>query len=166
VAFAWDVAEDDAAQALGDFESGRTTWGVLFWVALMKGGGDAEVIRRWLRLVQAAPQSRRAALCQIALIFAELAGRLVAWQDALEVAKMKTESQVVNQWIEKAEQRTQLADAREYLLRLLNGKFPGQVTAEILETINQQPGLTLLRTWFDEALAADTFADFVAVLRR
>jgi hypothetical protein len=165
--FAWNVAEDDALAALDDFASARTTWGILFWVALMKGGSNAEVIRLWLILVRTVPvASRRAELCHIALVFAELAGCLVAWQDALEGAEMETESQVVNAWIAKAEQRKELETMRAALIRMLERKFPGQVTAEVLATIKQQPGLALLQAWFDEAIDAITFADFVAVLRR
>jgi hypothetical protein len=59
-----------------------------------------------------------------------------------------------------------LEERRDSLLALLNAKFPGQVTPDVKETINQQHGLTLLRQWFQEAADAPTFAGFVAVLRR
>lgn len=167
VAFVWDVEDDEAGEAIEEFVSGRTTWGVLFWIPLMRRGSDPAIVRRWLEAVRAIPsEGRRRELCHIALIFAELARGLAVWEEALEGANMETESPLVNRWIDKAVQRTRLEERRENLVRLLDRKFPGEVTPEVLATIDQQPGVSLLRVWFDEAIEAARFDDFVAVLRR
>jgi hypothetical protein len=76
-----------------------------------------------------------------------------------------TESDVLNEWIEEAVRGRALADARRFLIRLLEGRFPGQVSQEVLSTINQQPSLPMLEDWFDQANRAAAFADFLRVLR-
>lgn len=166
MAFEWNVAEDDANEAMDEYESGQTSWGILCWIAVMKRGGEVGVIRRWLRLVRSLPETARAALCQINFLFAELAGCAITWRDALEEAKMDTGSPMVNGWLENAEDRKELETMRAALLRLLRQKFRGQLTEEAVETINQQPSLPLLQSWFDDATDAVTFSDFLAVLRR
>jgi hypothetical protein len=133
---------------------------MLFRVPLMTGGGEPAAIARWRGLVEALSPQQRSDLGQIALVFAELAGCYLAWEKGLEDLEM-TESQVVNRWIERA----QLQSAREYLPRALENRFPGQVPAEVTETINQQPSEAMLKRWFGQAMTAVTLADFIAVLR-
>jgi hypothetical protein len=100
----------------------------------------------------------------IALVFAELAGCLRAWQDALGGWDM-TESQVVNGWIEKAERETTLRTGCRYLLRLLASRFPGAVPPEFEQLIRQQESPDLLEHWHEAALQAATVEEFLAVLR-
>ncbi len=73
----WNVADDDARQALEAVASGRSSWGLLFWVALMAGGGDDALIGRWKEVVAAivSDLQTRGNLAAIAMVFAELAGR-------------------------------------------------------------------------------------------
>lgn len=73
-----------------------------------------------------------------------------------------TESQVVNRWIERGE----LTRARSLLIRLLQRRFSGSVPSDVSETINSQPSLPLLETWFDAAASSASMEDFLAVLRR
>lgn len=42
----WNVADDSAADALAALAAGTVTWGILFWIPLMKGGDDPEVLAR------------------------------------------------------------------------------------------------------------------------
>ncbi len=162
----WNVEADRADVALAALAAGETTWGVLFWVPLMGGGGEEAVIGRWKERAAALPDRRlRGDLAQIALVFAELAGHTAAWEKELEGWDM-TESQVVNRWIAKAEEQRDLINAREYVLRALRLRFPDAVPPEVVETINAQPSAQLLREWFDAAMTAATLEDFLAVLRR
>jgi hypothetical protein len=163
----WNVAADDAGQTLEAVASGQLPWGMLFWVALMDGGGEDTVIGRWKEVVTALVSDRqmRSNLAGIALVFADLAGRVPAWKRGLEGWEM-TESQVVNEWMSQGEARGKLLDRRQSLLELLQERFPGLVPAEVVKLINEQESLELLVNWFRAAIHAFTFQDFLAVLRR
>jgi hypothetical protein len=76
-----------------------------------------------------------------------------------------TESKVVNRWIQQVVEQDRLEVARQFLIRLLEGKFPGQVTPEVIGTINAQPSRPMLVDWFDQATQAATLADFARTLR-
>lgn len=76
-----------------------------------------------------------------------------------------TQSKVVNGRIEEAVKERELANARRFLIRLLNQRFPGQVALEVVEAITSQPSLSMLENWFDQASQVASFADFVLVLR-
>jgi hypothetical protein len=164
-ALVWNVEEDNADATLTAVEAGQATWGMLFWVPLMAGGSDQAVLARWKeRALAVEDRRRRGDLAKIALVFAELAGRYAAWKDSLEDFDM-TESQVVNSWIEEAVNQKGLQDARRFLLRLLQQRFPDQVAPEVAETINAQPSLAMLEDWFDKASQVASMADFLQVLR-
>jgi hypothetical protein len=160
-ALVWNVGNDSASAALDELEAERITWGILFWVALMKRASDRELVRRWLRLARLVPANEQGGLRTVALFFAELAGCRPVWQDELEEWAV-TESPLLNSWIE----RSQLQQGREWLVACLKARFPGDLTPEVIETINQQPSLSLLRSWYDAALAAKSYDDFLKVLRK
>src|SRR5207248_2601429 len=85
-AMVWDVAKDDAAEALQAVESGAEHWGLLFWIALMTGADQEDIIRRWLELVNTrdiAPSMKRN-LTVVALTLAQLAGRVLIWERILK----------------------------------------------------------------------------------
>ena len=73
-----------------------------------------------------------------------------------------TVSMVVNGWMREA----RLESGRKFLTKLLNRRFPGEVTKELLETINQQPSEPLIEEWFDEASQVATMDEFMKVVRR
>lgn len=166
-ALVWNVADDDAADALEAVANGMASWGVLFWVALMGGGGDETVIARWRDVVaQVVPLPRmRGNMAGIALVFAELVGRRPAWVRGLEGFEM-TESQVVNEWIGQGMVKGELAASRRNLLELLNGRFPGAVPPDVTRLIQQQDSLELLNDWFRAAVRAFSFDQFLEVLKR
>jgi hypothetical protein len=72
-----------------------------------------------------------------------------------------TESRLLNREIE----RGLLQQGREWLVVFLKARFPADLTPEVIETINQQPSLSLLRAWYDAAVVAKSYDDFVKVLR-
>jgi hypothetical protein len=138
----------------------------LFWIALMRDGGKPAVITRWREVVEKLPEARcRADLGRIALIFAELAGCYLAWEKGLEGLNV-TESQVVNRWIAQAQTEAKLERGRADVVRILEKRFAGQITAAIVATINAQPSLALLDEWMDAAITATTLEQFLAVVRQ
>ncbi len=164
-ALVWNIANDNASAALDELEAGTTSWGILFWVPLMAGAGDRELVRRWLGLVRLAPANEQGGLRTVALFFAELAGRRREWQEELEDWDV-TESPLLNSWIQQAADRTRLEQGREWLLDCLRERFSAELTNDVIEAINQQPSAALLRSWHKSAVAARSYADFLAVLRQ
>jgi hypothetical protein len=160
-ALVWNVANDSASAALDELETGTITWGILFWVPLMKGAGERELVRRWLRLARLAPVGEQGDLRSAALHFAALAGCLPLWDDELEGWTV-TESRLLNRAIEAR----QLEQGREWLLDYLRARFPTELTSEVIETINAQPSVSLLDAWFKSAVRAKTYEEVVAVLRQ
>jgi hypothetical protein len=162
----WNLEDDEAAPVLDEVAANPALWGQLFWIPLMRRGDDPAIIARWKELVAALPEGRRRGdLGTIALIFAELAGRYVAWEQGLRGLNM-TESQVVNRWIKEAEDRARLEQARSILLQILEDRFPGRTSTEVASTINAQPSLALLRDWVHAATKAANFEQFLAILRQ
>jgi hypothetical protein len=95
---------------------------------------------------------------------AALAGRRRFWQDELEDWTV-TESPLLNEWIEQAVEKTRLEQGREWVLAYLKVRFPTELTPEVIDTINQQPGAALLRSWYQGALEARFYDEFLAVVR-
>jgi hypothetical protein len=158
----WNVAQDSAPAALEAVAAGQLSWGMLFWVPLMHGGGDAATIVRWKELASALPdRQKRGDLGRIALVFAELAGCYLAWEQGLKEWDM-TESKVVNAWMEQASLQTR----RELLLRVLRNRLPEAVTSEVIAAINAQPSSSMLDDWLDAASTAGSAEAFLAVLRK
>jgi hypothetical protein len=77
-----------------------------------------------------------------------------------------TESQVVNEWIRQGEAEGKLLAQRKYLKRLLEIRFPGLLSNEVAQLIQQQDSLDLLEVWFDAAARACNFEQFLAVVTR
>jgi hypothetical protein len=163
----WNVAEDDAARTLEAIASGSVSWGMLFWVPLMSGADADPNLAQWKELVTTLGNElyRPGAFASVAAIFAELAGTAIVWKRALEGFDM-TESKVVNEWIAQGETRATRKERQGALLRPLNRRFPGTVPTEVTKLINEQESLDLLTYWFDAAVDAKAFEDFMAVLKQ
>jgi hypothetical protein len=158
----WEVGEDSAAQTLVKVEAGEFSWEALFWVSLMKGADEEDVVRHWQRLRdEKVPEKHRADVTGIALIFARLAGCWLAWNRVLGGIEM-TESDAVNELLEEYA----LSTFRKALLRVIKGRLPAAVTPDVERAIKDQPSLALLEEWLDAASTSETAEDFLAVLRR
>ena len=129
----WNVWKDDAVETLDAVALGEVPWGVLFWLPLMAGAGDEGVIRHWREVVTATVKSRvtRGNLVAIALIFAELAGRVPEWRRCLEGFEM-TESAIVNEWIRHGLDEGTLKESRRKLCNALEIRFPRKTPEEVL----------------------------------
>lgn len=162
-ALVWNLASDDAAQALDRVTSGELSWGMLFWVPLMAGGGDGTVIERWGEIVIAMVNDlvRRGQLVETALIFAELTRRVPEWRKVMETIKF-TESEVVNEWMT----RGALKERRRHLIKVIDVRFPGNLSPEFRQMINEQESPGLLDEWVQASLEATTFEQILAVLKR
>lgn len=163
----WNVAEDDAERTLERVASGEVSWGMLFWVPLMNGGGSEEVIGRWKDVVNTRVEDRqtRVAVTHIALIFAELVGRRIMWKLSMDDSGM-TESPLVNEWISQGVEKAMLKERRRTLIAVLERKFRITLPADMVRFINEQESLPLLEDWRNAALDAATLGDFMAVLKR
>jgi hypothetical protein len=160
----WEVEKDDAEAALTAVAEGKASWGLLFWVALMTGADKKGIIGRWRELVSdptrvPSPWMRQN-LVGIALVFAELAGRYLLWERELEGWDV-VESQVANRWRALGE----LTRSRTWLVRLLQTKYPAEFNDEVKHLVEQQTDLALLNQWFEFALEAPNFEQFVRQLK-
>jgi hypothetical protein len=166
-ALVWNVADDDATEALAEVEADfEPRWGLLFWVPLMRGAASAENLAKWVELAQRVASKRaRGNLGSIAVVFSELAGTLGEWQAALKEMEMK-ESQVVMEWMADARREERVATRRLDVLRAARLRFKGELTEEDEQMISTQESADVLGAWLDAAVAQPTYADFRAVLRR
>jgi hypothetical protein len=129
---------------------------------LMTGAEREAIIARWIELVRekVPGQWMRENLVGIALVLAELAGRFLLWEHALEILEMG-ESQVCNRWRAQG----QLTLSRAWLVRLLQTKYPAEFSPDVKQMVEQQTDLALLDQWHEAALVAPTFEQFVQKLK-
>jgi len=163
----WNIAEEQALQALDDVAEGRSSWGLLFWISLMHGGGEPATITRWMEVVTRTVPGRRdrGDLGKIALVFAELAGCRAAWLQALETWDM-VESQLYLEWTAAARREGEINNMRKVLFELLESRFPGAVPTEVREVISKQDSLEMLDDWFKAALKVASIDNFRAYVLR
>ena len=76
------------------------------------------------------------------------------------------ESTVHNRTVALGEARGRLRLMRSVLLKVLQGRFPGEVPEEYLTIIRKQESFDLLHRWFEVAVSATTAADFLAEMRK
>jgi hypothetical protein len=170
------LRDEDAGATLDQIATGQTSRCILSWISLMRGGGAPDIIERWKQVAsQESDNSRRAAYGAIALIFADLTGRVDQWRSGLEGWNMR-DSTVVAEW--KAEGRAEgkaegraegraegIAKTRRGdLLRLLELKFRATVPADLMSAVETQTDLDVLARWFDAAVLADSLDAFRAAI--
>ncbi len=161
----WHIARDDAGTTLDALEAGEVTWGVLFWLPLMSGADDDRMVARWRARVDALPDERtRRDIVGIALVFAALANRGQVWRRTM-AGYTKTESPVVNEWLEETVVETTLATLQRSVKIVLQTRFKA-IPDDILETIGSQPSPELLEDWMQQAVSVDSINEFRAYLRR
>jgi hypothetical protein len=157
----WEVEKDDAGEALEAVATGRASWGLLFWIALMTGADREGIIARWRELVSdpqvvASPEMRQA-LVVVALELAELAGRFLVWEHALEGMGMGTGESIVGN---RLRAQGSILTTRALLVRLLQTKYPSEFSTEVKQLVEQQNDLSLLNQWFETALEKQTFEEY------
>jgi hypothetical protein len=151
-----NLAEVSAERLLRQVQTGKAPRLALAWLPLMKRGGEAGIIRKWLELARAEPDRARRQALGLALVFAEKAGCGPAWRQALEGWEV-TESQIVNEWTAQARAEGK-ADA---LVRVLKGRF-GPVPEGLQRAVGASKDSEQLDGWIDLALRANSLAEFQA----
>jgi len=159
----WNIGDEDAMAVLESVSNGGESPGILHWASLMNGADQIAVIDRWkeVTLQKVPDRAKRGNMAVNNGTFSELVGRGQEWKRGLEGFDM-TESTFVNEWIDKGELRRQ----RSLLLRLLNRRFPQQLPQQVNDLIRTQESMDLLESWFDAATDAQSFEEFMNVLKR
>lgn len=159
-----NLQNEDGPATLAAIEAGRFGHCVLPWVALMKGAGEPAFIEEWKRVALTEPDvTKRVVYRDRALVFAELAKRLVNWQNALRGWQMK-ESVVITGWINEGKQVGIVEKARAVLLKVLRVRFQDPVPESVRVAIEGTNDPATLDRWFDAALTANTLAEFRAAM--
>ena len=158
----WDIAEDSAPETLEGVASGRLSWGKLLWVPLMQAADELELIEQWrvLFLEKIGDPQRRQDLFRTVLTFAEAASIRKIWRRAMEGVEL-TESPLWNEWIAESIARVN----RKHAMQVVQAKFPGSDSSEVLRTIELQDDPDILQDRFNAAVVAPTLADFVNHLK-
>lgn len=142
-----------AEKTLDRIEAGELSRGVLPWVPLMAGGGEEANVKRWVRLAEHEPnEGLRRDWGGLVKVFADRVGCLGVWQKALEGWGM-WKSQVIEEW--RVDGR--LEERRGNILRLLELRFPGQVTEAVSQRVSAVSEPKTLDGWFDLAATATAF---------
>ncbi len=159
-----NLAEEDAAATLAAIASGTLHPCILLWIPLLHGGDEAAIIESWRELAGQEPdQRRRGDYGGLTLVFAEAAGCLDVWKEALKEWNM-IESQQVLEWMAQGEAKGRAeGEARgeaNAILRLLAKRFPPGASKDLIAAIQATTDLGRLRIWFDLAYAADSLDAF------
>jgi hypothetical protein len=159
-----NLKDEEAAATLAAIAAGRVGYGILPWLPLMKGGGEPALIEEWKRVAETEPEiHKRVAYRDRALVFAELAGRLVNWQNALRGWQMK-ESQVIKGWMNEGELIGTVKTRRIVLLDVLRIRFQDPVPESVRVAIEGTNDPTTLERWFQTAMTANSLAEFRAAM--
>jgi hypothetical protein len=163
-----NLAEEDAASTLTEIAAGRLRPCVLPWIPLRHGGEDAVIMEQWRELAAPEPDRRRRGdYGGLALVFAEAAGRLEVWKEALKEWNM-IESQQVLEWMAQGEAKGKAEGIAQgmargeanAIVRMLAKRFPPGVPEDMAATIQATTDLGRLQSWFDLAFAADSLDAF------
>ena len=162
---AFNLAQQSAPATLARIAQGELGKSILCWVPLMNDGGDPAVAQEWVRLARGeTDRERRAEYAGLALVFAERAGCLPVWQQALKEWDVE-QSQLIAGWRSKARDEGRLEAKRDAMLKVLRRHFPPEVPADLTQIIQQQTDLDALERWFDAALTALSLEAFRAQLQ-
>jgi hypothetical protein len=154
------LAREDAAATLTGIAAGTHPRCLFPFIPLMQGGGEPAIMAQWVQLAQAEPDhTLRGDYGGLALVFAELAGCLPAWRQALGGWNV-TESQQVLEWMAQGEARGETKRQIRSLLRSLELRFPPGAPPDLAAHIQSTTDLVQLSQWFDAAVTASSLADF------
>jgi len=162
----WNLEDDDSIETLDRVADGRMSWGMLFWIPLMSGGSELTTIARWKELVaRVSDEDMRGNIRTVALVFAELIGDAIVWENQLKGDEM-TNSPMVNGWLRASREEAELRLARAVLLDLLKARFEIAIPEDVVSAIESQPSLAMLRSWIQKAGTLPSMEAFIQVLRQ
>jgi hypothetical protein len=159
-----DLAKRKGGDYLGRHRRWPNTRWLLSWIPLMQGGDESSIMEQWKQIALTEPDAQiRSTLGSFALLFAELAGRLERWQQALEGWDMRT-SQVVERWREEGRQEGRkegsIETMRELVLALLEKRF-GAVSAELVQRVQATNDMARLKAAHQQVLDLHSPDDLV-----
>lgn len=158
------LRDEDAAATLARIASGDLSRRVLPWIPLMHGAGEAGMIEEWKRLALEEPDGRwRADYGGLALVFAELAGRLPVWKQALEGWSMKQSEQVL-EWQAEARKEGEVDRLRAVVLRAMELRYRTAVPPDLAAVVRGMADLDELSRWFDATQTCDSLEAFRAAV--
>jgi hypothetical protein len=150
-----NLSERSAAALLDVVEAGKVPRIVLAWLPLMQGGADPATITRWLAVAgQESDAQVRADIGQ-AVVFAELAGCLGPWKEALKEWNV-VESQVVKGWMREGE----IKGKAETILQVLEAVLKAAPPAELAAALQSITDLARLNALVPLAARATSFEQF------
>lgn len=154
----------DAAEVLEQIAGGAAPRELLGFIPLMQRGDEEGIIQRWREVVAAEADPSRRGDYGLARVFADLLGREEAWENVMQDLDF-IESPTVAKWMAsaRAEARSEAlvqerVDSVLRVLRRLSRELPDELTASIRSCADPDR----LSRWFDDALEAQSLADFRA----
>lgn len=157
--FVVNVGNQDAVVSLAKIERKELGFPVLPWLAMMRGGGKEDFIKRWKGVVEMeTDEGRRLQYREAAIVFAELTRCQVNWLQATE-GWMLRESQYIKKWELVGEERAELRTKRAFLLKAVKMRLQDPVAESIRLAIEGTNDLSKLEAWYEMALTANTVAD-------
>jgi hypothetical protein len=151
-----NLRDEDAAATLERIAAGEVSRCLLGWISLMRGGGEAGIIRRWKQVAGTEPDGvLRANYAATVTTFAELTGREALWRSALEEWNMR-ESPFMNEV--RAEGRAE--GERHALLLVLGQKFGARVPQDLAAAIEAESDADVLSQWLTHAVTARSLKAF------
>jgi hypothetical protein len=123
------------------------------------------MIDHWKQVAGLEPDnSLRLGYAGLALVLAELTGFKSEWQKALEGWNVR-QSQQVLEWQAEARVEGMFQARRDFLLRLLQLRFPVEIPADLKAAIEAMADPEELTRWFDAAATAPSLDAFRAAVR-
>ena len=151
------LSEESAPLLLAEIRAGRQSRWLLVWIPLMKIDDNTDVVASWLELWAGEPDERqRNDILLLTKVFVGLSQQKEILGNKLEGLNV-VKSPIMESLREK--EGTGRSSHRR-LLEILEEKFPGQVPAELRQTVEQTVDLARLRQWSAAALKATSIEEF------
>lgn len=160
-----NFAAEDAAELVDGVAAGRVGPGMLPWVPLMRGGGEAGLIARWKQLAeQKVDAAKRANYRDAALVFAEKVREQVNWLRALEGWEM-SESQYIKTFVLRGREEGVVIARRSDLLKAVRLRLQDPVPEPIRLAVEGTNDPDTLDRWFEVAITAGSLAELRSAMK-
>jgi hypothetical protein len=154
------LQEEPAEPLVDAIRQGQQSRWLLPLLPLHQTEQPEEVIRQWLGLFQGEPDdSLRSEWLGLTMVFGEWSRHREPWLRSLEGLNVRR-SPFLEQIRNEGRVEGRGEERAEALVQALQVKFPGQVTADLIQRIEQTRDVALLRQWFAAGLAAGSLEEF------
>jgi hypothetical protein len=147
-----------AARTLARIEAGKAPAALLPWIPLFQGGGEPGIIAEWVRVAEAQTDAELRRVMPLAQYFAEAAGCIEAWREALrgwDVIK----SQVFEEWTALADGKARREERATISLRILR-RIQADLPADLEQAIRRIDDLARLDAVVESALSNTSIDEF------